>query len=108
MRLIDADALIEQMEADAEHLDNAISKMMYYAAISDVKHASTIEPERKNSEWIYGEKDGQDGWYCKECGFFVPWYYKYYGLDNIDFIRDYHTCPNCDTKMITYTGKGES
>lgn len=60
-RLIDADALIEQMEADAEHLDNAISKMMYYAAISDVKHAPTIEPERK---WIPCSErlpeDGQD------------------------------------------------
>ena len=43
MRLIDADELIEQMEADAEHMDDFIAQMMLYASISDVKHAPTIE-----------------------------------------------------------------
>lgn len=41
-RLVDADALIEQMEADAEHMDEPYAKMMYCAAISDVRHAQTI------------------------------------------------------------------
>lgn len=41
-RLVDADALIEQMEADAEHMDEPYAKMMYCAAISDVRHAPTI------------------------------------------------------------------
>lgn len=41
-RLVDADALIEQMEADAEHMDEPYVKMMYCAAISDVRHAPTI------------------------------------------------------------------
>jgi hypothetical protein len=49
MRLIDADALIAQMEADAEHMDDQIAIMFTYAAISDVKHAPTIEPE---PHWI--------------------------------------------------------
>lgn len=61
-------------------------------------------PERKTAEWVYGENDGQDGWYCSECHFFIPWYYDWYGLDNIDFIKDFHTCPHCDAKMVTYTG----
>lgn len=66
-----------------------------------------VQP-RKTAEWVYGEKDGADGWYCSECKFHIPWYYDYYGLKNIDFIRDFHTCPHCDAKMIKYTGmKGE-
>ena len=63
---------------------------------------------RKTAEWVYGEKDGTDGWYCSKCGFHIPWYYDYYGLKNINFIRDFHTCPHCDAKMTKYTGmKGE-
>ena len=59
---------------------------------------------RKKGKWIYGEKSGQDGWYCSECGGFIPWYYDFYGLDNIDFIEDFKTCPFCDSKMVSYTG----
>lgn len=73
-----------------------------------IEDAPSAEPERKKGEWIYGENDGQDGWFCSECGFFIPWYYEYYGLDNIDFISDYRTCPKCDANMIKYTGmRGE-
>ena len=61
--------------------------------------------EKPQGEWIYGEDDcGQDGWFCSECNFFVPWYYDYYEKD-IDFIRDYKVCPHCKAEMITYTGK---
>ena len=68
----------------------------------------SAEPERKTAEWIYGENGGQDGWYCSKCGLFIPWDYEYYGLDNIDFIADFHTCPKCDRKMLKYTGmRGE-
>lgn len=41
-RLMDADKLIEQMKADAEHMDEPYARMMYSAAISDVRHAPTI------------------------------------------------------------------
>lgn len=72
--------------------------------IDDLPEVNT--QNRQTGEWIYGEDDcGQDGWTCSECGFFVPWYYKYY--DNIDFISDYKTCPCCDAKMVSYTGKKE-
>lgn len=63
-----------------------------------------VQPVRKTAEWIYGEKDGADGWYCSKCGFHIPWYYGYYGLNNINFIKDFHTCPHCDAKMVKYTG----
>ena len=68
-------------------------------------YTKAINEERPTGEWIYGEDDcGQDGWFCSECGFFVPWYYQYYEKD-INFIRDYKACPHCLAEMITYTGK---
>ena len=80
MRLIDADALIAQMEADAEQMEDQIAIMFTYAAINDVKHAPTIE-ERKTGKWIYEERkrlidETDDGavysvekwWKCSECG----------------------------------------
>ena len=70
--------------------------------IDDLPEANT--QNRKTGEWIYGEDScGQDGWTCSECGFFVPWCYEYY--KNSDFIWKYKTCPCCDAKMISYTGK---
>ena len=46
MRLIDADELIKQIEADAEHIETPLAKMFLYANISDIKHAPTIaQPE---------------------------------------------------------------
>lgn len=60
------------------------------------------EPER-TGRWIYGENDVAlcDGYWCDKCGFFVPWDYQHKG---IDFIKDYHYCPSCKAKMLTYTG----
>ena len=43
MRLIDAGALIAQMEADAEHMEDALAVMMTYAAINDVKCFPTVD-----------------------------------------------------------------
>ena len=63
------------------------------------------EKARPKGEWYYGEDEcGQDGWFCSECNFFVPWYYQYYEKD-INFIRDYKACPHCLAEMVTYTGK---
>ena len=75
--------------------------MPEYQAIEALPSA---QPERKTGRWIYGEKDGQDGWYCSECKGFIPWDYDYYGLNNIDFIKDFKTCPFCDSKMVSCTG----
>lgn len=95
MRLIDADKAIEDI-GDNIYAGSKIRRWL--------KSLPSVQPERKTGRWIYGEDDGQDGWYCSECNGFIPWDYEFYGLDNIDFIRDFKTCPFCDTKMITYTG----
>ena len=50
-RLIDADALIAQMEADEKQMEEPIAKMFTYAAINDVRHAPTvIEAEEGEDE----------------------------------------------------------
>lgn len=72
-------------------------------AIDFLKQLPSAQPERKTGRWIYGENDGQDGWYCSECKGFIPWDYDFYGLNNIDFIKDFKTCPFCDSKMISCT-----
>ena len=43
MRPIDADAFIEELEADAEHIESSIARMMHYAIIKDIEHAPTID-----------------------------------------------------------------
>ena len=62
------------------------------------------DEETSKGEWIYGEDNqGQDGWFCSECNFFVPWYYEYY-INATDFIREYSMCPHCKAEIVTYTG----
>ena len=102
MRQIDADALTEKYgdwyveEGSEEGFIGTIKQL--------IDAQPTIKPERKTGRWIYGENDGQDGWYCSECNGFVPWDYKYYGLENIDFIDDFKVCPFCEADMISRTG----
>jgi len=97
----------------AEPLSRCVAKIMINKEdieelvaekVEEIKEMLESQSERKKGKWIYGEKSGQDGWYCSECGGFIPWYYDYYGLDNIDFIEDFKTCPFCDSKMVSYTG----
>ena len=89
-RLIDADALIAQMEADAEQMEEPIAKMFTYAAINDVKHAPTIEPERKTGKWI--PISGRHGWMCSECK--EEDVYAFYLKDGNYVLQD-RFCPNC-------------
>ena len=89
---------------DAEELFNKVGKIVprnttHYKAIGEfmnmITNSSTIEP--KQGEWIYCEdEEGQDGYRCSECGFFVPWYYSY---EDINFIYKYHICPSCMARM---------
>lgn len=95
--LIDRQALLRDIEK--YHLSDG--KFQHWV---EVQPSVEAEQVRQTAEWIYGEKDGADGWYCSKCGFHVPWYYEYYGLNNINFIKDFHTCPHCDAKMLKYTG----
>lgn len=56
-----------------------------------------IPSAERKGEWIYCEDDeGQDGYRCSECGFFVPWYYDY---EDSNYILDYKACPHCLAKM---------
>ena len=56
------------------------------------------DADRPQGEWIYCEDYvGHDGYKCSECGFFVPWCYDVYA--DCNFIRHYHTCPHCDSRM---------
>lgn len=80
--------------------------LLDFFPVSEATHLSE-QPERKKGKWIYGENDCQDGWFCSECRFFIPWDYDYYGLNNINFIKDFHVCPHCKAEMVTYTGKNE-
>ena len=51
MRLIDADALIERLQNDAEHMVDGIFKLAVHSTINDIKHAPTVESERKENDW---------------------------------------------------------
>ena len=67
-------------------------------AIVTIKALPSAQQKRKKGRWIYGEHDIAmcDGYRCDKCGFFVPWDYKF---KFIDFINDYHFCPNCGSDM---------
>lgn len=92
MRLIDADALTAQMEADAEHMEEPVAKMFTFAAINDIKHAPTIEP--KTGEWIkhsIGHEHTPWGFDCSECG---EWF-----VVGEEVIKKYNYCPHCGASM---------
>ncbi len=91
MRLIDADALIEKMEADTEYIDEPIGKMFAYAAINDVKHAPTIEPQRMRGKWI---PQGWNDTYIK-CSCCEEVYVELC----VPMGFTYNFCPNCGAEM---------
>ena len=67
----------------------------------DLRNLPSAQPQRMRGKWTYGEDEyGIDGYHCDKCGFFVPWDYTH---KFIDFIKDYHFCPNCGADM-----RGES
>ena len=95
MKLIDADAAIDALK---ELTANGTNKGMVFGedAVHRIEMLPSIQPERKG-RWIYGESEvGNDGYYCSECGNFVPWIYEESAMN---FIREYKFCPNCGAKM---------
>lgn len=63
----------------------------------DLRNLPSAQPQRMRGKWTCGEDEyGIDGYHCDKCGFFVPWDYTH---KFIDFIKDYHFCPNCGAKM---------
>ena len=63
----------------------------------DLRNLPSAQPQRMRGKWAYGEDEyGIDGYHCDKCGFFVPWDYTH---KFINFIKDYHFCPNCGADM---------
>ena len=63
----------------------------------DLRNLPSAQPQRMRGKWTYGEDEYSiDGYHCDKCGFFVPWDYTH---KFIDFIKDYHFCPNCGADM---------
>ena len=62
-----------------------------------IKDLPSAQPERNRGKWVYAEDEyGIDGYHCNQCGFFVPWDYAH---KFINYIEDYHFCPNCGADM---------
>ena len=117
MRLIDADIAMnmisDEMITDAKAVNifrnlGDIEKvetlnMACARHVHMIEQLPTIDANPvKHGEWIYGEHDKAmcDGYWCDQCGFFVPWDYEH---KFIDFIKDYHWCPSCGAKMDEVT-----
>lgn len=96
VRLIDANALLEQVENEIYRHYNEYSGGYYLAedAILDIKNAPTIAPEslRPKGKWEPCFEDWREqivGDRCSVCGF------SHYGTA----INRYRYCPNCGAKM---------
>ena len=83
-------------DVDFDHTNEITFHTKHGKEVKFVK--ADAQPERKTGKWIYGEHDVAmcDGYWCDKCGFFVQWDYK---RKFIDFINDYHFCPDCGAKM---------
>ena|GEM_PF-5896151 len=90
------------MSEDLIRREDAIEALYKYSFVSkDVieKEINAIpSADRPQGKWIYGEHNVAmcDGYRCNRCDFFVPWDYEH---KFIDFINDYHFCPNCGARM---------
>lgn len=87
MRLIDADALMKELEREVELADDWKTA---HEITNVVKYFPTIEPQRMRGKWT---KDNA----CEFCGF-QPWYER--NINTLSF------CPNCGADMRG--GHGES
>lgn len=101
--LISRQAAIDRINKQREHLrpdiypQDKIGDAAYRVCAEFIERLPSAQPQR-TGRWIYGEHDVAmcDGYWCDKCGYFVPWDYQH---KFIDFIKDYHFCPNCGTKM---------
>lgn len=93
MRLIDADALIDDIKNnlwDWETVDGITATTVLKQTISDIGNQPTIE-ERKTGKWMPHESIfgglGEPVYTCDQCG------------HNIGFHSE-NFCPNCGARMI--------
>ena len=115
MRLIDADALIEDLEYDIglnqKALDNGdidlsereiwqFDKDCKQNAVYLLREASTVNARPvRYAHWVWKGNEGDSRFMCSECGGMekVP---TCMGVPNI-----WEYCPNCGAKMREYNGK---
>lgn len=92
MRLIDADALIEQMESDMDQMEMVEFKLGAIGAIHDIKHAPTVDAEPvRYGKWEYSEDDFETA-VCSNCG----WDSEEAMLPVTNW---FNYCPYCGAKM---------
>lgn len=98
--LIDRQAAIDEIDEwikafrENGHKESAADACLIQDGIIQLP---SVQPERKKGTWVYGEDEyGIDGYHCDKCGFFVPWDYTH---TFINYIEDYHFCPNCGADM---------
>ena len=86
MRCIDADALIKALVRKEPFSDCA--RVVIAECMGEIRHAPTIEPERKSGHWIIYTVSMLDGEDCKcsECG-------------QTSCAPYWNFCPNCGEKM---------
>ena len=96
MRPIDADALLEQFDIwdDADEL-------FVDSIREEIKHAPTIEPERKLGRWIFIRPTKEDRLYvaCDQCGQVEVWDENCGMLCALVGEKYAHYCPNCGAYM---------
>ena len=95
-----SDLISRQAAIDCEYqvkIINDIEYVMLSEVQMKMRKLPSAQPQRMRGKWTYGEDEyGIDGYHCDKCGFFVPWDYTH---KFINFIKDYHFCPNCGADM---------
>lgn len=93
MRLIDADALIDEVDGDL------LDSIAEGRAIEKIMNAPTIE-ERKKGKWVYHDDDDMrfDTYHCSSCRKLFT--VDAERFDDIGFVKeDLKYCPNCWADM---------
>lgn len=98
MRLIDADALVEDIKdkiaVDKEIYPDDKSSIIFRAGmktvIGIVKNQDTVDPV-KHGHWIHGSSSENIRVTCSECGYKVNYFW--------DSWQDALHCPKCGAKM---------
>ena len=94
MRLIDADALVEDIGKEIDKYKKVFLSSAHCSGMKTVirivKNQDTVEPV-KHGHWIHGSSSENIRVTCSECGYKVNYFW--------DSWQDAKYCPNCGAKM---------